>query len=138
MGKIEDLSAEMRSAGLVLDNHMPCTIFVEALPAEYEVEARNLASRDSIGPEVIIKAVRERHQQLSGAGRIDREMVMPCTPVMVPVAATGKVGAAATEKADIRECTDEEVEAPTRSVVARPRLRVAMASAPKPPKVVPQ
>ena len=63
---------------------------------------------------------------------------MPCTPEMVQVAATVKVEATATEKADVGESTDEAVEAPTRSVVARPRLRVAMAAAPKPPKVVPQ
>ena len=49
MGKIEDVAAEMRSAGMTLDDHMLCTIFIDALPAEYEVEARNLASRDSIG-----------------------------------------------------------------------------------------
>ena len=50
VGRIEDLAAEMRTAGLALDNHMLYTIFIGAVPAEYEVEARNLASRDSIGP----------------------------------------------------------------------------------------
>ena len=50
MGRIEDLAAEMSTAGLTLDDHMLYTIFIDALPAEYEVEARNLASRDSIGP----------------------------------------------------------------------------------------
>ena len=58
MGRIEDLSAEMRTAGLTLDDHMLYTIFIDALPAEYEVEARNLASRDSIGRGDIIKVVR--------------------------------------------------------------------------------
>ena len=58
MGRIEDLAAEMRTAGLTLDDHMLYTIFIDALPAEYEVEARNLASRDSIGRDDIIKAVR--------------------------------------------------------------------------------
>ena len=62
---------------------------------------------------------------------------MPCTPAMVQVAATGKVEAMATEKADVGESTDE-IKAPTRSVVARPRLPVAIAAVPKPPKVVPQ
>ena len=56
MGRIEDLAAEMRTAGLTLDDHMLYTIFIDALPAEYEVEARNLASRDSIGRDDIIKA----------------------------------------------------------------------------------
>ena len=55
---------------------------------------------------------------------------------MVPVAATGKVEAAATEKAHVGERTDEAVEAATRSAVARPRL--PLAAAPKPPKVVPK
>ena len=42
------------------------------------------------------------------------------------------------EKTDGGESTVEAVEAPTRWVVARPQLPVAMAAAPKPPKVVPQ
>ena len=63
---------------------------------------------------------------------------MPCTPAMVQVAATGKVEATSTEKADVGESTDEAVKAPTKSLVARPRLPVAMAAGPKPPKLVPQ
>ena len=66
MGRIEDLAAEMRTAGMTLDDHMLYTISIDALPAEYEVEARNLASRDSIGRDDIIKAVRELHHRLSG------------------------------------------------------------------------
>ena len=66
MGRIEDLAAEMRTAGLTVDDHMLCTIFIDAFPAEYEVEARNLTSRDSIGRDDIIKAVRERHHRRSG------------------------------------------------------------------------
>ena len=65
MGSTDDLAAEMRTVALALDNHMLYTIFSDALPAEYEVEARNLVSRDSIGCEEIIKAVRERHHRLS-------------------------------------------------------------------------
>ena len=65
MGRVEDLPAEMRSAGMTLDDHMLYTIFIDALPAEYEVEARNLSSRDSIGRNDIIKAVREQHHRLS-------------------------------------------------------------------------
>ena len=66
MGSTDDLAAEMRTVALALDNHMLYTIFSDALPAEYEVEARNLASRDSIGHEEIITAARERHHRLSG------------------------------------------------------------------------
>ena len=66
MGRIEDLAAGMRTAGMTFDGHMLYTIFIDALPAEHEVEARNLASRDSIGLDDIIKAVRERHHRLSG------------------------------------------------------------------------
>ena len=67
MGRIEDLAAEMRTAGMTVDDHMLYTIFIDALPAEYEEEARNLASRDSFGRDDIIKAVRERHHRLSGS-----------------------------------------------------------------------
>ena len=66
MGTIEDLTAEMGTAGLTLDDHMLYTIFIDALPSEYEVEARNLPSRDSIGRDDIIEAVRERCHRLSG------------------------------------------------------------------------
>ena len=59
---------------------------------------------------------------------------MPCTPEMVQVAAAGKGEATATEKADVGESTDEAVKAPTRSVVARPRLPAAMAAVLKPLK----
>ena len=57
----------MRTAGLTLDDHMLYTIFIDALPAEYEVEVGNLASRDSIGRDDVIKAVGERHHRLSGS-----------------------------------------------------------------------
>ena len=53
MGRIEDLAAEMRAAGMSVDDHMLNTIFIDALPTEYEVEARNLASRDSIGRDAV-------------------------------------------------------------------------------------
>ena len=81
MGRIEDLAAEMRAAGLTLYDHMLNTIFIDALPAEYEVEARNLSSRDSIGRDDIMEAVRERYHRLSGnrkkgsnAGHADHAM----------------------------------------------------------------
>ena len=64
----------------------------------------------------------------------DRSLDMPCTPAMVEVVATGKVEATATEPADVGEGTDEAVKAPTRSVMARPWVPVAMAGAPKPLK----
>ena len=63
---------------------------------------------------------------------------MPVTPAMLQVAAAGKVEATATEKVDIGESTDEAIKAPTRSVVARPRLPVSMAEGQKTPKAVPQ
>ena len=65
MVRIEDLAAEMRTAGLTLDDYMLYTIFIDALPAEYEVEARNLVSSDSIGRDDTIKTVRQRHHRLS-------------------------------------------------------------------------
>ena len=63
---------------------------------------------------------------------------MPCTLATVLVVATGKVEGMAKETPDDGANTDEAVEAPTRSVVDRPRLLVAMAAASKSPKVVPQ
>ena len=68
MGRIEDLAAKMRTAGMTLDDHMLYTIFIDALPAEHKVEARNLASRDSIDRDDIIKAIRERHNRLQQEG----------------------------------------------------------------------
>ena len=57
MGGIEDRAADTLSAGTTLDDHMLYTIFIDALPPEYEVEARNLVPRDS--RDDIIKAVRD-------------------------------------------------------------------------------
>ena len=51
MGRVEDF------IGMKLDDHMLVTIFIDALPTEYDTEAGNLASRDSIGGENIIKVV---------------------------------------------------------------------------------
>ncbi|CAM9977731.1 unnamed protein product, partial [Laminaria digitata] len=34
MGRIEDLAAEMRTAGMILDDNMLYTIFLDALPSE--------------------------------------------------------------------------------------------------------
>ena len=63
MGRIEDLAAEMRRAGLTLNDHMLSTIFIDALPAEYEVETKNLTSRDGIGRDDITKTVRQWHHR---------------------------------------------------------------------------
>ena len=49
---------------------------------------------------------------------------------------TAAAVAAAKEKVDVRDSKDQAAKAPTGSVVARPRLPVVMAAAPKPPKVV--
>ncbi|CAN0554864.1 unnamed protein product, partial [Laminaria digitata] len=48
MGRIEDLAAEMRTAGMILNDNMLYTFFLDALPRECDVEVRNLASRDSV------------------------------------------------------------------------------------------
>ena len=82
-----------------------------------------------------------------GAVRRGPMLVMPamlCSPVVAGVAAekgpaavaTGKVEAAVKEKMDAGDSKDAVVKAPTRTVVAQPRLPAAMAAAPKPPKVV--
>ena len=150
----------MRTAGLTLDDHMLYTIFFGAFPAEYEVEARNVVSRDSIGRDDIIKAVRERHHRLS-ENRKKGSNAGHAGPAMFDAAAAGHAGhamvdgggggrekcggggghgrveAAAEEKVDVGHIKDDAAKAPTRSVVARPWLPVAMAPAPKPPKVVP-
>ena len=102
MDRIEGLAAEMHTAGVTLDHHMLYTIFIDTLPAEYEAEAKNLASRDSIGRHDIIKAARERHHRFSGS---DQMLAMPallCLPAVAMVATekgpaavpTGKVEAA--------------------------------------------
>ena len=36
MGKIENVAAEMCADGIALEEHSMCTIFNDALPAEYE------------------------------------------------------------------------------------------------------
>ena len=139
MGKIETVAAEMRTAGLTLEDHMLYTIFIDALPAEYEVEATNLAFRDSIGRDDIIKAVREQHHSIFGnrekgsnAGHAGHTMFSKAAAVL-----TEKVEAAVKEKVNIGDGKDAAIKAPTRTVVARPRLPAVMAAAPKPPMVVP-
>ena len=99
MGSIEDLAAEMCTVSLALDSHRMYIIVIDAPPAEYEVEAWNLASCDTIGREEIIKAVRERHHRVSG---------------------NRKKGSS------------------SRHALYAGDVPVAMAAAPKPPKVVPQ
>ena len=129
MDRVEDLAAEMRTAGMTLDDHMLYTIFIDALLAEYEVEARNLASRDSIGRDDIIEAVREGHHRLFGSRKKGPMLVMPamlCSPAAAVVAAEkgpaavpmGKVEAAVKEKVDVGDSKDAAVKAPTRTVVA--------------------
>ena len=76
--------------------------------------------------------------ETGGRGPTLAMLVMLCSPAAVAAAvATGKVEAAAKKKVDVGGSKDEAVKAPTRTVVARPRLPAAMAAAPKPPKVVP-
>ena len=65
LGRIVDLATEMHTTGFVLGDHMLYTIFVDALPTEYDVVARNPESRDSIGHEDIIEPVRMRYDRHS-------------------------------------------------------------------------
>ena len=138
----------MRTAGATLDDHVLYTIFMDALPAEYEVEARNLASRDSISRDGIIRAVRERHHRRSGnrkkgsnTGHAGHAMFTGGGGGGNRKGAggvlTGKVETATRQKADVGDSEDEAVKAPTRTAVARPRLPAVMAAAPNPPMVVP-
>ena len=95
MSSIEDLAAEVRTAGLTRDDHMLYTIFIAALPAKYEVEAKNLASRASIGRHDIIKAVRERHR-LSGNRKKRCDVAMLYSPTTAAVmVAVGRAAVAA-------------------------------------------
>lgn len=67
IGGTDDVAAEIRTAGLTLNDHNMYTVFSGgALPATYGVEARNLAYRDNSGREEIIKTIREQHDRLSG------------------------------------------------------------------------
>ena len=115
------------------------TIFIDALPTEYEVETGNLAPRDTIGREEIIKVVRERYHRLS---RNSKKGSNPGNPLYAGDGASsghGKgEGGGASKKADVVESTGAAVETPTKTVVAQPRLPVTIAAAPKPPTVVPQ
>ena len=130
----------MRTAGLTLDDHMLYTIFIDALPAEYEVEVRNLASRDSIGHDDVIKVLESGTTDFLETGRRGPTLAMLamlCSPPPPAVVAAGKAAAAmaagtaaeaaATKEVDVGESTDEAAKAPTRSVVARPRLPAAIA-----------
>ena len=70
--------------------------------------------------------------ETGGRGPTLAMLVMLCSPAAVAAAvATGKVEAAAKKKVDVGGSKDEAVKAPTRTVVARPRLPAAMAAAPK-------
>ena len=151
MGRIEDLAAEMCTAGLTLDDHMLYTIFIDALPTKYEVEARNWhlvtvsAAMTSLrlfesggttdflqpgrrGPTLAMLAMLSSPAAAAG--------VVAAGKAAAAVAA-GKMKMAAEGKVENKGSTDEAVESPTRTVVARPWLPAAMAAAPKPPKVVP-
>ena len=80
---------------------MLCTIFIDAWLAEYQVEAQNLTSCDSIGRDDIIKVARERHHRISRNRNFWKQeernqalvtQAMLCTPaVTAVVAVVGKV-----------------------------------------------
>ena len=108
MGRIEHLAAEMRTAGMTLHDHMLYTISIDALPAEHEVEARSVASRDSIDRDNINEVVQERHHRLPGSREKGFNAAMPamlCLPAAAKVATekgpvavpTGKVHAVVNE-----------------------------------------
>ena len=153
-----DLAAEMRTAGLTLDDHMLYTsLWTICLP--------NTRWRQGIWHLVTVSAAMTS-SRLYESGATDfletgrrvptlTMMAMLCSPAAAAVVAagkavaavaagktagavaTGKVEAAAKEKVDVGDSKDEAVKAPTRAVVARSRLPAAMAVAPKPPKVLP-
>ena len=149
MGRIEDLAAEMRTAGMTLDDHTCCTQFSLTLclpntrwrQGTLHLVTVSAAMTSSRLYEVGITDFLE-------AGRRGPMMAMPamlCSPAAARVATekgpaavpTTKVEAAEKEKVDVGNGKDAAVKAPTRTVVARPRLPAAMAAAPKPPMVVP-
>ena len=86
------------------------------------VEARNLASPDSTGREEIIKAVRERHHRLSENRKQGSNSEHALHAGDGTGGGHGKGGGHGNGKSGLGESTDEAVEAPTRTVVARPRL----------------
>ena len=143
-----DLAAELRTAELTLDDHMLYTIFIDALRAKYEVEARSLYLVTVWAAMTSSRLHESGTTDFLEAGRSVPTPAMPamlCSPGAAVVAAeeaaatvpTGKVEATAREKNDVGDIKDKAVKAPTRRVVARPRLLAAMAEPPKPPKVVP-
>ena len=139
MGKVEDLASLGDAYSWTVTGRPYATyIFIDALPAEYEVEARNLASRDIISHDVIKT---EQYHRLPGNRK---KGYNACHAGHVIYAsgngevAAGKVEAVTEKKADVGDSTDEAVETPKRAVVTRSRLLVAMAAAPKPPVEVPQ
>lgn len=62
MGRIGYVPTEMRTAAPTLEDH---TVFMDALPTQYEVEARNLACRDRIA-RAHFKAAHEQHHRRPG------------------------------------------------------------------------
>ena len=108
LDKIEDLATKMRSAGMSFDDHMLYSIFIDALLLEYEVEPRNLASRDSIDHDDIVKAV-DVEKDANEVGKA------PTRTMVAPLA----------------------LKPPPRTVVVRSRLPVVMAAAPETPKRMP-
>lgn len=110
------------------------------MPAEYEVEARNLLSRAAFAARRQPTLIESRITGFLETERRGPTLAMLCMPVRVAVVvAAGKVDAATKETADGGGSTDKGVEVPTstdKAVVARPWLPAAMASELKPPRVV--
>ena len=108
MDSVDDLATEMRSAGMSFDDHMLYIIFIDAMPLEYEVETRNLASRDSIDRDDIVKAVDVKKDADEVEEALTRTMVAPLAVKPLP-----------------------------RTVVVRSRLLVVTAAAPETPNRMP-
>ena len=87
---------------------------------------------------MIIEAVRDRRHRLSGNRKKGSNSGHALHPGDGAGGGHGKGGSHGNGKGGLRESTDKAVKAPTKSVVARKPLPVAMAAGPKPPKVVPQ
>ena len=135
--RIENLAAGMRTAGITVDDHMLYTIFVDALPAEYVVEARNFVHLVTVSAAMTSRLYESGSTDVLETGGRSLTLAMPamlCSPAAAVVAVeraaatvpTGKVEAAAKGKGDVGYSKDKAVKTLTRTVVARPRLPAAI------------
>ena len=147
MGRIEDVAAEMRTAGMTHDDHMLYTTLMTLFLPKTKWRQGTL--------HLVIVSTAMTSSRLCENGTTDfletlrrgPILAMPamlCSPAAAMVVTengpaavpTVKVEAAVKEKVDVGDGKDAAEKAPTRTVVARPRLPGVMATAPKPPMVV--